>query len=57
MPARDMFHDAVRTALDKEQWTITKAPFVFRIGQDSIYIDLAADNNDCRRKRRTQDCN
>ena len=27
MPARDLFHDAVRNALIKDGWTITHDPF------------------------------
>ena len=43
MPAKDLFHDAVKNALSKDDWTITKEHLYFRIGQDPVYIDLAAE--------------
>jgi len=43
MPAKDVFHDTVRNALEKERWTITDDPlFIKSLGID-FYIDLAAE--------------
>ena len=30
MPAKDFLHDAVRTALEKDGWTITDDPLTFK---------------------------
>ena len=41
--ARDRFHNAVRTALEKDGWTITNDPFQVSIGDVDFEIDLAAE--------------
>ena len=43
MAARDLFHDAVKTALQKEGWTITHDPLSIRIGGVGMEIDLGAE--------------
>lgn len=43
MPARDIFHQAVKTALMKEQWQITDDPFVLQVGGVDMYVDLGAE--------------
>lgn len=43
MAAKDVFHDAVRHALEKEQWIITDYPSFLRFGGVDMYIDLAAE--------------
>lgn len=44
MPAKDKFHDAVKTALIKEQWTITHDPLNVKFGDyDQVQIDLGAE--------------
>jgi XisH protein len=43
VPAKDIFHTAVRHALEKEQWIITDDPLFIRFGGVDMYIDLAAD--------------
>lgn len=43
MPARDIFHQAVRTALEKEGWTITHDPLPVPYGGIDLYIDLGAE--------------
>jgi hypothetical protein len=43
MAAKDVFHQAVRTALTKDQWQITDDPFVLQIGGVDMYIDLGAE--------------
>jgi XisH protein len=41
MPRKDTFHDAVKTALQKEGWTITNDPlFVPTEGGIDFFIDL-----------------
>jgi XisH protein len=41
--AKDVFHDAVRHALEKEQWIITDDPLFLRFGGVDMYIDLATE--------------
>ena len=41
--AKDRFHDAVRTALEKEGWTITADPYEVSVGDVDFEIDLAAE--------------
>lgn len=41
--ARDIFHQAVRQALQKEQWIITDDPLIVKFGKDKVLIDLAAE--------------
>ena len=51
MPARDMYHDAVRNALVKDGWTITHDPFRLSWGGRDMYVDLGAEG--FWRQRRT----
>ncbi|BAY84293.1 XisH protein [Calothrix parasitica NIES-267] len=41
--AKDRFHYAVRTALEKEGWTIIADPYEVSVGDVDFEIDLAAD--------------
>lgn len=41
--AKDRFHNAVRTALEKEGWTITADPYEVSVGEADFEIDLAAE--------------
>jgi XisH protein len=41
--AKDLFHEAVKTALIKEGWNITKDPLTIRIDRVKLEIDLAAE--------------
>ena len=43
MPARDIYHDAVRNALIKDGWTITHDPLRLTIGSRDVYVDLGAE--------------
>lgn len=43
MPARDTYHDAVRSALIKDGWTITDDPFRLTWGKRDFFVDLAAE--------------
>ncbi len=41
--AKDIFHNTVKTALQKDAWLITHDPYQLRYGVADIYIDLAAE--------------
>ncbi|MBP0027493.1 XisH family protein [Roseofilum sp. Guam] len=44
MSAKDMFHDTVRIALEKDGWTITHDPLFIKLTEQfKINIDLAAE--------------
>jgi hypothetical protein len=43
VPAKDIFHDAVRNALIKDGWTITHDPLYIRSGGAEFHIDLGAE--------------
>jgi hypothetical protein len=43
MPARDIYHDAIRNALIKDGWTITDDPLHLQYGEDDLFVDLAAE--------------
>ena len=40
---KDIFHDTVKKALEKDGWKITHDPYRLRYGIADIYIDLAAE--------------
>lgn len=44
MPAKDLFHEAVKNALIKEKWIITGDPLTFKVEDVSVSIDLGAEN-------------
>jgi hypothetical protein len=41
--AKDIYHDTVKTALEKDGWTITDELLRLTIGSRSVYIDLGAE--------------
>jgi XisH protein len=41
--AKDLFHNCVKTALQKDGWQITHDPYQLRYGIADVYIDLAAE--------------
>ncbi|MEG4342871.1 XisH family protein [Microcoleus sp. A003_D6] len=43
MAARDLFHDAVKKALQKEEWEITADPLIVKIQGVKFQIDLATE--------------
>jgi len=43
MPARDSFHDAVKTALIKDGWNITHDPYTLTFGRRDLYVDFGAE--------------
>ena len=43
MPAKDFYHNAVKTALQKDGWRITADPLLLRAGLMTLYVDLGAE--------------
>ena len=43
MPAKDVFHQAVRHALEKDGWTITNDPLLVDLKEVRVFIDLGAE--------------
>jgi hypothetical protein len=41
--ARDIYHNTVRLALEKDGWTITHDPFPLQIGKKRLSVDLGAE--------------
>ena len=41
--ARDIIHEAVKNALEKDGWTITADPFTLKYEEVEVYADLAAE--------------
>ena len=44
MSRRDLFHDVVRQALEKDGWQITHDPLRFDVGDYKVAIDLGAES-------------
>jgi hypothetical protein len=42
MPAKDIYHNAVKNALVKDGWTITADPYSIKYEDAELYADLAA---------------
>ncbi|MGB7441260.1 MAG: element excision factor XisH family protein [Coleofasciculaceae cyanobacterium] len=43
MSARDLFHKVVKTALQKDGWTVTHDPYPLQAGSFDLAIDLGAE--------------
>ena len=43
MPAKDIFHDLVKRALQQDGWAITHDPLFMEWGEAEIYVDLGAE--------------
>ncbi|MBO3457364.1 fdxN element excision controlling factor protein [Aetokthonos hydrillicola Thurmond2011] len=43
MPAKDIYHNTVKCALQKDGWTITHDPFPLQIGKKRLSADLGAE--------------
>ncbi|HBB34584.1 MAG TPA: fatty-acid synthase [Cyanobacteria bacterium UBA8803] len=41
--AKDIYHDTVKTALEKDGWTITNESFTLSAGKRDVFVDLAAE--------------
>ncbi|PSN15187.1 hypothetical protein C7293_08370 [filamentous cyanobacterium CCT1] len=44
MAAKDLLHDAVKGALEKDGWTITHDPLFISFGGVKMYVDLGAEH-------------
>jgi hypothetical protein len=45
MPARDIYHQAIKAALIADGWTITHDPYWVKFGGKDAYIDLGAERD------------
>ena len=43
MPVKDIYHDAVKQALIKDDWLIVAENYILEYGGDKLYPDLAAE--------------
>lgn len=43
MPAKDLYHNTVKTALTKDGWAITKDPLPLKIGERDLLVDFGAE--------------
>ncbi|MBW4632782.1 MAG: fatty-acid synthase [Iphinoe sp. HA4291-MV1] len=43
MPVRDRYHQSVKNALIKDEWTITDDPLHLKYGKKDMYVDLGAE--------------
>jgi hypothetical protein len=43
MPAKNLYHDSVRTALIRDGWSITDDPLRLKWGEKDLYVDLGAE--------------
>jgi XisH protein len=43
MPAQDVYHQSVKTALVRDGWTITHDPYTMTFGQKDVFVDLGAE--------------
>jgi hypothetical protein len=50
MAKRDIYHNTVKRALERDGWTITHDPFRLDIGDKSLSADLGAERLICAEK-------
>lgn len=43
MPAKDIYHEQVKSALIKDGWIITHDPLLIRLTKKKLYVDLGAE--------------
>ena len=43
VPAKDLFHNAVKHALVRDGWSITNDPLSLKVGRKDLFVDLGAD--------------
>jgi hypothetical protein len=43
MPARDFYHDVVKSALIADGWTITHDPLKISVGKKDLFVDLGVE--------------
>ncbi|MFB2980725.1 element excision factor XisH family protein [Microseira sp. BLCC-F43] len=51
MPARDVYHQAVKFAPIKDGWTILAEDYVLQYGEDKVYADIAAEQTIAAQKQ------
>lgn len=54
MPAKDIYHDAVKNALIKDGWTITADPYTIKYEEVQLFADLLAGRTVKARKDREE---
>ena len=45
MPARDIYHHAVKAALINDGWTVTDEDYTLLVGRQRVFVDLAAERD------------
>ena len=53
MPAKDVYHEAVKNALIKDGWTITADPYPLEYEDVELYPDLAVEKAISFRRTKT----
>jgi len=43
MSAKDLYHDVVRAALERDGWAITHDPYTISVARRDVYVDLGAE--------------
>ena len=43
MPAKDIFHDVVKRALEKDGWIVSKEHLPLKFGTKNVFVDLGAE--------------
>jgi XisH protein len=43
VPAKDIFHNCCKSALQKDGWQITHDPYGLKVGKKDLFIDLGAE--------------
>ena len=54
MSAKDVYHETVKTALQKENWIITHDPLILELSSGRLEIDLGAENLIAAQKNENQ---
>ncbi|AFZ46962.1 XisH protein [Cyanobacterium stanieri PCC 7202] len=54
MPAKDIYHDAIKNALIKDGWTITADPYPIKYEEVKLQADLAGEKTVSASKQGTQ---
>ena len=54
MPAKDIYHNAVRFALVKDGWEILTEDYTLEYGGDRLYVDIAAEKSIAAEKQGQQ---
>ncbi|WP_279239739.1 element excision factor XisH family protein [Scytonema sp. UIC 10036] len=54
MPAKDIYHNAVKFALVKDGWDILTEDYNLEYGGDRLYVNIAAEKSRFGRKARSK---